>query len=88
MSYSVRQAKDEREQEVSEAMQTRDSEALYRLASLYKEEGDDEGAEMLLFTARKIEREDTQGDQARADQKEREQDLLDEHFAPSEGNDY
>jgi hypothetical protein len=65
MSYSNQEAKDERDQEVSEAMQTRDSEALYHLAGLYKEEGEDEYAETLIMAAKKIDREDWAYDEAK-----------------------
>jgi hypothetical protein len=58
MSYSHKQAKDERDQEVTEVLQARDTEALYHLAGLYKEEGEDEQAEVLLFAAKKFDDED------------------------------
>ena len=40
--------KEERDTEIYEALNTRDSEALYTLASLEKEEGNDEEAEKLI----------------------------------------
>ena len=64
MSYSIKDAIDERNHEVDEALQTRDSEALYTLASLYKEEGDDEMAEKLTSIAKRIDREDNAYDEA------------------------
>jgi hypothetical protein len=65
MSYSPKQAKDDRDQEVTEALQTRDTEALYRLAGLYKEENEDEYAETLIMAAKKIDREDWAYDEAK-----------------------
>jgi hypothetical protein len=65
MSYSPRHAQTERDQEVTEALQTRDSGALYRLAGLYKEEGEDEYAETLIMAAKKIDREDWAYDEAK-----------------------
>ena len=65
MSYSPRHAQTERDQEVTEALQTRDSGALYRLAGLYKEEGEDEQAEVLRFAAKKFDDEDWSFDRAR-----------------------
>lgn len=50
--------KEERDTEIYEALNTRDSEALYTLASLEKEEGNDEEAEKLIKIARKIDHED------------------------------
>lgn len=65
MSYSMKEANEERSQEVTTALQTRDSEALYQLAALYKEEGEDEYAETLLMAAKKIDREDWAYDEAK-----------------------
>lgn len=65
MSYSSRQAIDERQTEIFEALRTRDSEALYHLASMEKEEGNDEVAEELLQQAKKIDREDWSYDEAK-----------------------
>lgn len=48
----------EREHDVNVAINTRDSEALYNLASYYKKEGEDETADQLLTIAKKIDRED------------------------------
>ena len=64
MSYSPKTAIDEREVEVAQAMQTRDVEALHTLAELFKEEGEDERADILMYTARKINREDWSYDEA------------------------
>ena len=50
--------KEERDTEIYEALNTRDSEALYTLASLEKEEGNDEEAEKLIKIARKIDDQD------------------------------
>ena len=76
-----------REEAISEALQSRDSEALYKLAEMYKEENDDEYAETLRFAAKKIDTEDLD-DQARADQAEREIERAEEHYYPAEGNEY
>ena len=65
MSYSPKQAKDERYEEVIEALQTRDTEALYHLAGLYKEEGEDEMAETLQFAAKKFDAEEWAYDEAK-----------------------
>ena len=86
MSYSLKQAKDERDVEVTEALQTRDTEALYHLAGLYKEEGEDEIAETLQFAAKKMDAVDAQEDQVRADKEERDIERAEEHYSPSEGN--
>jgi hypothetical protein len=87
MSYLNQKAKGEREEAVQQALQSRDSEALYKLAELYKEEGEDEYAETLRFAAKKVDQEDLD-DQARADQAERELERAEEHYHPAEGNEY
>ena len=58
MSTSPQTSKTERNTEIYKALNTRDSEALYTLASLEKEEGNDEEAEKLIKIARKIDDED------------------------------
>lgn len=58
MGYSIKEAIDERQQEVDKALQESDSEKLFQLAELFKEEGDDEEAEVLLATAKRIERDE------------------------------
>jgi phage shock protein A len=65
MSYTTREAKNERTLEVELAQMTRDSEALYSLARQFKEEGEDEIAEELLAQAKKIDREDWAYDEHR-----------------------
>jgi hypothetical protein len=51
-------ALNEREQEVNEALKTRDAEHVHRLADLYKREGYDEVAEDINNQARQIDKED------------------------------
>jgi hypothetical protein len=85
MSYTNNEAKGEREEAVQLALQSRDSEALYKLAEMYKKAGDDEYAETLRFAAKKIDAEDL-NDQARADKAEREIERAEEHYHPAEGN--
>ena len=87
MSYTKNEAKGEREEAISNALQSRDSEALYQLAEQYKEENDDEYAETLRFAAKKVDQEDLD-DQARADKAEREIERAEEHYHPAEGNQY
>jgi len=64
MSYSPKQAIDERRTEVSEAIRTEDVEALYHLARLFKEEGEDELADVLRKKAQRIERDEAAYDEA------------------------
>lgn len=64
MSYSIQYANAEQTQAIVAAINSRDSEALYRLAGIMKEQGDDENAEALLTEARKIEKEDWAYDNA------------------------
>ena len=64
MSFSNKQAICERQDEIKHALETRDSEALYQLADLEKEEGNDEYAEALVQHARRIDREETLYDEA------------------------
>lgn len=61
---TINQSKDERQLDIELALMTRDSEALYRLASLEKEEGNDEVAEDLQAHAKRIDREDWAYDNA------------------------
>lgn len=64
MSHSPKQAIDDREQEVFEALNSKDSEAIYHLADLFKEEGEDERAEELLKIARRWNDEDWSYDES------------------------
>jgi hypothetical protein len=54
MSYSITEAKEERWQEINQALVEADSEKLYILADIIKGEGDDEEAERLLAIANRI----------------------------------
>jgi hypothetical protein len=88
MSYTIQEARLEQDMNIVDAIVTRDSEALYQLAGIVKEQGDDEEAERLQTIARQIDREDSQQDQARAD---RDQDFNDQYemaYYPAEGNNY
>ena len=60
--------REERDTEIYEALNTRDSEALYTLASLEKEEGNNEEAERLLKAAKRIDDEDMSFDRERDNQ--------------------
>ena len=64
MSYSEQEARWEREEEIAKAMETSDSEALYQLAGLEKEEGNDEVAAELIRVARMIDKADWAYDNA------------------------
>lgn len=64
MSYSEQEARWEREEAIALAMETSDSEALYQLASLEKEEGNDETATELIRVAKMIDRNDWAYDNA------------------------
>jgi len=64
MSYSEQEARWEREEEITKAMETSDSEALYQLAALEKEEGNDETAAELIRVARMIDKADWAYDNA------------------------
>ena len=55
MSYSIKDAQIEQDEAIFEALNNRDSIALFQLAVILKEQGDDEQAERLLKTARSIE---------------------------------
>jgi len=68
MSYSHQEAQLERDEAIFNALDTRDSEALYQLAGILKEEGDDEQAAHLLKVARRIDDEDQAFDQERDNQ--------------------
>jgi len=63
MSYNTNDARIEQTWEIEEALRTRDCMALFRLAALLKEQGDDEEASILKDTARRIEREDSMYDE-------------------------
>jgi hypothetical protein len=65
MSYSPRQAVDERQAEVWTATKEEDAERLYQLAAQFKEEGEDELADELHKIARRIERDEWAYDEAR-----------------------
>lgn len=54
MSYTIQEAKNERDQEINKAIIEEDSEALYFLADIIKKMGDDELAERLLAEANRI----------------------------------
>lgn len=58
MSYTIQEAQLEQDKEINEALDKRDSEALYQLAQILKEQGDDEQAESLLITAKQIDQEE------------------------------
>lgn len=64
MSYSIQETQGEQDQMIDEALQTRDSEALYNLAAAIKEQGEDELAETLLNKAKQIDKEDWSYDEA------------------------
>lgn len=65
MSYSIQYATAEQEQEIVNAINSRDCEALFKLADIIKEQGDDENAEALLTEAKRFEKEDWMFDQER-----------------------
>lgn len=65
MSYSPKNAVDERQASIATALDTRDSTALYQFADLEKEEGNDEYAEALLEHAKRIDDEDWAHDRER-----------------------
>ena len=54
MSYSIQEAINDRQLDIECAIMTEDSEALFQLAQIVKEEGNDEQAEQLLAIARRI----------------------------------
>ncbi len=64
MSYSEQEARWERQEEITTAIDQRDSERLYQLADLEAEEGNDEVAEELKKIAKNIDREDWAYDNA------------------------
>ena len=68
MSTSKEDAKIEREYEIDEALNTRDSEGAYQLANQLKEEGDDELAEKLQTLAKKWDGENDAYDNERDNQ--------------------
>lgn len=68
MSYSHKEANQEQDEAIFNAIDTRDSEALYQLAQILKEQGDDEQAEHLLKVAKKIDEEDNAFDNNRDNQ--------------------
>lgn len=64
MSYSEQEARWEREEEIAKALETSDSEALYQLAGLEQEEGNDEQAAELRRVAKMIDKNDWAYDNA------------------------
>jgi hypothetical protein len=58
MSYHTQDATAQLGSAVERAISTRDVEALFKYAQVYKEQGEDEYAETLRKEARKIDRED------------------------------
>ena len=54
----------ERDQDIFDALQTRDSSELRRLANLSKGDGEDEQADLLLDAAKRIDREDWSYDES------------------------
>ena len=54
----------DRVSQIEEAVETRDVEALFKLARLVKKEGDDEHSEVLIGLARRYDREDWAYDNA------------------------
>lgn len=68
MSYSHKEANQEQDEAIFNALDTRDSEALYQLAQVVKEQGDDEQAETLLRVAKRIDEEDGAFDNNRDNQ--------------------
>lgn len=68
MSTTPSTVKEEQSIEIYNALNTRDSEALYHLAEQLKEQGDDEGAEDLVTQAKRFDKEDWQMDEVRDNQ--------------------
>lgn len=64
MSYSDDEARWEREEAIQLALETDDSEALYQLASLEADEGNDETAAELIRVAKMIDKNDWAYDNA------------------------
>lgn len=64
MSYSTAEAGAELDQMIVAAINSRDSEKLFQLAQVVKEQGDDENAEALLTEAKRIEKEEWSYDNA------------------------
>lgn len=54
----------DRDQDIFNALHTRDSEELRRLASLCKGDGEDEQADLLLDAAKRVDREDWSYDES------------------------
>lgn len=65
MSYSNLEARSEQNEQIHEATDARDSEALYQIARTIKKQGDDEGAEALVKQARQIDLDDMAYDMER-----------------------
>ncbi len=66
--YTTQELNADRANEVHDAVETRNSEALFRLSRLEKEEGNDEFAESLYQLARRIDDADMAYDQWRDNQ--------------------
>jgi len=64
MSYSHQEARYELDNRIEEALHSRNTEALSELADIIKEQGDDETAEMLKTTARRLNNEDWSYDES------------------------
>lgn len=64
MSYSIKDAIEEQNDAIFQALNTRDSEALYHLAEQLKEQGEDEEAQKLLENAKRFDQEDNAYDEA------------------------
>ncbi len=64
MSISIAQIVGERSQEIMDAVEERDAEKLYRLASLESKDGNDESAQTLMDTIKQWNKEDWSYDEA------------------------
>ena len=64
MSYSIQEAKMERTEAISKAIEERDETKLYELAHYAKKEGDDELADFLKKEYNKVYREDRAYDES------------------------
>jgi hypothetical protein len=64
MSHNITDAIIDQNSRIDLALETRDSEALYQIAEEVKEQGEDELAETLLASAKRIDREDWSYDAA------------------------
>ena len=64
MSHNITDAIIDQNSRIDLALETRDAEALYQLAEEVKEQGEDELAETLLASAKRIENEDWSYDES------------------------